>query len=320
MASLQEAIGKFNGLSIAITGGAGFIGSHLTERLLDAGAKVAVIDTFLRGSKIEHLRDRKALTVHDADVRDAAAMNRIIRGTDIVYHLAAVVGVEETQLAPYEVLDVEIRGTENVLNAAVKGGTKKIVFGSSSEVYGDIKEAMQEDARMAPKSTYAVTKLVGEEYCKAFKHKFGLDYTTLRYFNVYGPRQDERFVISRFIRKAKANETISIYGTGKQTRDFTHVNDAVNLTMLASILDEGNCQVLNLGTGKSTSINEMAALILKTLDKKNLKPVFVAYDKTRPVEIEIFNRTADVSRATKLLQYKAEIKLEDGIKELCNLM
>jgi len=320
MTALQEAIGKFNGLSIAITGGAGFIGSHLTERLLDAGASVAVIDTFLRGSKIEHLRDRKGLSVHNADVRDAAAMDRILQGTDMVYHLAAVVGVEETQLAPYEVLDVEIRGTENVLNAAVKNGTKKMIFGSSSEVYGDTKESMQEDARMAPKSTYAVTKLVGEEYCKAFKHKCGLDYTTLRYFNVYGPRQDERFVISRFIRKAKANETISIYGTGKQTRDFTHVNDAVNLTMLASILDTGNCQVMNLGTGRSISINDLAALILKTLDKRSLKPVYVAYDATRPVSIEIFNRTADVARATKLLGYKASIRLEDGIKDLCSLM
>jgi len=320
MTTLQEAIAQFNGKSIAITGGAGFIGSHLTERLLDAGAAVAVIDNFLRASKIEHLHGRKGLTVHNADVRDAAAMDRILQGTDMVYHFAAVVGVEETQLAPYEVLDVEIRGTENVLNAAVKNKTKKIIFGSSSEVYGDTKEAMHETARMAPKSTYAVTKLVGEEYCKAFKHKFGLNYTTLRFFNVYGPRQDERFVISRFIRRVKAGQPIYIYGTGEQTRDFTQVNDSVNMTILASIAVEANCRELNLGTGKSTSINELAALIFKTLGRTDVKPVYVEYDATRPVSIEIFNRTADVTLATSLLHYSADIELEDGIRELCTIM
>jgi UDP-glucose 4-epimerase len=304
------------GLNVVITGGAGFIGSHLAETYLLAGARVDVIDNFLRGSKVEHLKGNKNLVVHDADVRDSNAMTRILANMNIVFHLAAVVGVEETQVAPVEVLDVEIRGTENILNAAVKNKVKKVIFGSSSEVYGDTRELMKEDAILSPKSTYAVTKLVGEEYCKAFYQRYGLEYVILRYFNVYGPRQDERFVISRFMRKLLDNQVIHIYGDGKQTRDFTYVEDAVNTTMLAAASDAAVCDALNIGTGVTTSINELAKVIIKVLGKDSLKPTYVDYDKTRPREIEIYSRTADISRTKRKLKYTPKVNLEEGIKRL----
>jgi UDP-glucose 4-epimerase len=309
----------YKGLNIAVTGGAGFIGSHITEKLLNLGAKVTVIDTFLHGNKVEHLAGHKQLSIHEADIRNSKSMSTLLKNKDMVFHLAAVVGVEETQLSPFEVLDVEIGGTINLLNASTKNNVKKFIFGSSSEVYGDSREPMNEDSRLAPKSTYAVAKLVGEEYCKAFFHKYNLHYTILRYFNVYGPRQDERFVISRFIKRALASETIFIYGDGKQTRDFTYVDDTVNVTLLASINDKTSCQAINIGTGNSTSINDLASQIMKSVNNKTMKLQFVEYDKTRPREIEIFNRTADITKAKKMLHYDPTVNLAEGLKNLISL-
>ncbi len=239
----------FKDAKIAITGGAGFIGSHLVERLLLSGAEVTVIDNFLRGNKLESLIGRANLVIHEADIRDTKAMSKILKGKEIVFHLAAVVGVEETQASPFEVLDVEIRGTENIFNAIVENKIGMIVFGSSSEVYGDTLEPMKEEAILSPKSTYAVAKLTGEEYCKAFNQRYGVQYAILRYFNVYGPRQDERFVISRFIARALASEAIRIYGDSKQTRDFTNIDDAVNKNLASVLSDEAKGQAINIGTG-----------------------------------------------------------------------
>jgi UDP-glucose 4-epimerase len=307
------------GLNIAITGGAGFIGSHLTEKLLTSGAKVAVIDNFLHGNKIEHLQGNKCLSIYETDVRDTKAIPRIIKGKDLVFHLAAVVGVEETQASPYEVLDVEIGGTVNVLRAAAQNRVKRFIFGSSSEVYGDTPEPMKEEMRFSPKSTYAVAKLVGEEYCIAFYNKYGLHYTILRYFNVYGPRQDKRFVISRFIKRALAKEAIYIYGDGKQTRDFTHVEDAINITIKAALSNKALTEAINIGTGVSTSVNDLARIIAKSVNSK-LKEKHVDYDKTRPRSIEVFNRTADITKAKKLLNYRPKTRLDDGIKRLTKLI
>jgi UDP-glucose 4-epimerase len=217
------------------------------------------------------------------------------------------------------VLDVEIGGTVNTLNAAANNKVKKFIFGSSSEVYGDSQVPLQEGAPFSPKSTYAAAKLLGEEYCKAFYQKYGMPYTILRYFNVYGPRQDGRFVISRFMRRALANESIHIYGDGKQTRDFTHVDDAVNMTLLATINNEASCQTINIGTGISTSINDLAFLIMRLSNHKN--PIkYVEYNNKRPREIEVFSRTADITKARKLLRYKPNTSLESGTIKLHDLV
>ena len=307
------------GLNIAITGGAGFIGSHLTEKLLAAGARVAVIDNFLHGNKIEHIQGNRRLSIHVTDIRDTKAIPRIIKGKDLVFHLAAVVGVEETQASPYEVLDVEIGGTVNVLKAAARHKVKRFIFGSSSEVYGDSSEPMKEKLRLSPKSTYAVAKLVGEEYCKAFYDRYGLQYTILRYFNVYGPRQDKRFVISRFIKRALDREVIYIYGDGKQTRDFTHVDDAVNITIVAALNDKTLSEEINIGTGVSTSINNLARIITRSINS-TVKEKYIDYDKTRPRTIEVFNRTADISKAKKILNYQPKISLDDGLNKLIKVL
>ncbi|RPJ62827.1 MAG: NAD-dependent epimerase/dehydratase family protein, partial [Dehalococcoidia bacterium] len=216
---MNKILDSYNGRNVLVTGGAGFIGSHLVEKLLDLGARVTVIDMMLCGNKIEHLTGRNNLSVHKLDVMDARSIAPLFKGSDIVFHLAAMVGVEETQDEPVTLLNVEIIGTANVIALAAENKVRRFVFASSSEVYGDSWEPMVEEGPFNPKSSYALTKLVGEHYCKAYYQKFGLEYTALRYFNSYGTRQDERFVLSRFIKRALAGQELFVYGDGTQTRD-----------------------------------------------------------------------------------------------------
>jgi UDP-glucose 4-epimerase len=306
---------NFGGLKIIITGGAGFIGSHIVEKLLPLGANVTVIDNFLRESKIEHLRGHACFSIYEADITDAKSINKLFNDCDMIFHLAAVVGVEETQIAPVEVLNVEVQGTINIFNFAVENKIKKIIFGSSSEVYGDSDKPMKEESTLSPISTYAVTKLLGEEYCKAFYQKYGIEYAILRYFNIYGPRQDERFVISRFINRALAHQDIIIYGDGKQTRDFTYIDDAVNMTLLSSIEEKARCQEINVGTGISASINELATLVSRSLNNEHpVQSIYVDYDNKRPRGIEIFRRTADIHKAKSILEYEPVTSLKSGIE------
>jgi UDP-glucose 4-epimerase len=300
---------------VLVTGGAGFIGSHVVGKLLEYGADVVVVDNFTHGNKIEHLSGYTNLAVYPADVVDIESISAAFKDREIVIHLAALVGVEETQSNPLDVLDVDITGIVNVLKLCVGNNVKRIVFASSSEVYGDVPGLMKEDMHLSPISTYAVTKLVGEEYCKAFYHKYGLEYTILRYFNIYGPRQDERFVVSRFMDRANVEQPIVIYGDGNQNRDFTYVEDAACMTLVAALKDEAKCQAINIGTGVTTTINGLATLIPKVLNKNGrVQPVYVDYGKTRPVEIEVFNRAASIVKARYILDCRAGISLESGLK------
>lgn len=310
---------QFKNLKVVVTGGAGFIGSHLVEKLLALGAQVTVIDNLLHGNKLEHLGEQPNLSLNEGDVRDTGVVSEALKDKDLVFHLAAIVGVEETQMTPLEVLDVEIQGTLNMLNLAVNNGIKRIIFASSSEVYGDSAELMKEEGCFSPKSTYAVAKLVGEEYCRAFYQKYGLDYTCLRYFNVYGPRQDERFVISRFVNRMLSRQPIVIYGDGKQTRDFTYIDDAVNMSLLAGIKPETRCQAINIGTGRAASINELAELVAKSMNSTTSPELlYMDYGDKRPRGIEVFRRLADTAKAGRLLQYEPETSLASGIEKYIN--
>ena len=313
---MNNILNSYNGRNVLVTGGAGFIGSHLVEKLLDLGARVTVIDMMLCGNKIEHLNGRKNLSVHKLDVMDPGSIAPLFAGIDTVFHLAAMVGVEETQDEPVTLLNVEIIGTANVIELAAKNKIKRFVFASSSEVYGDSWEPMVEEGPFNPKSSYALTKLVGEHYCKAYYQKYGLEYTALRYFNSYGPRQDERFVLSRFIKRALAGQELFVYGDGTQTRDFTYVEDTMLMSLLAGASDAGINQILNLGTGKAVSINTLADMVLTALDLKGrIKVSLVDYDKRRSREIEVFSRVANVDRAERLLGYSPAVILEDGMKK-----
>ena len=316
---MKNVLEKYRGQKVLVTGGAGFIGSHIVERLLDLGACVSVIDTMLCGNKIEHLEGHKSLSIHKLDVTDAPAITPLFNGQDIVFHLAAVVGVEETQDEPVNLLNVEVVGTSYVIALAAKNKARRFVFASSSEVYGDSDKAMVEEGPFNPKSTYALAKLLGEHFCMAYYQKYGLEYAALRYFNVYGPRQDDRFVLSRFVNRALAGQELNIYGDGNQTRDFTYVEDSVHMSLLAGIMHEGVNQVLNFGTGKEVSINSLADMVLKALDLEGrVKKSYVNYDRLRSKEIEVFNRLADTKKAEGLLGYKPATELKAGISKYIN--
>jgi UDP-glucose 4-epimerase len=313
---MEKILKQYNGKRVLVTGGAGFIGSHMVEMLLELEAAVTVIDTMLCGNKIEHLGSHKNLSVHRLDVMDPPAIAPLFEGQEMVFHLAAMVGVEETQDEPVDLLNVEIIGTSNVLALSAKNRIKRFIFASSSEVYGDSWEPMVEEGPFNPKSSYALTKLVGEHYCRAYYQKYGLEYTALRYFNSYGPRQDERFVISRFVNRAVSGKELFIYGDGNQTRDFTFVRDSVVMSLLAGVMQTGVNQVLNFGTGKAVSINTLADMVLASLDlKEKIRTTHVDYDRRRSKEIEVFSRIANVDKAESLLGYRPLTALEEGIKK-----
>ncbi len=313
---MSEILKKYANRNILVTGGAGFIGSHLVEMLLALGARVSVIDTMLCGNKIGHLKGHKNLSVYELDVNKAKAISPLFKGIDMVFHLAAVVGVEETQIDPLNVLNVEVIGTSKVIALAARHKVKRFIFASSSEVYGDSLKPMTEEGPFNHKSTYSLTKMIGEHYCRAYYQKYGLEYTILRYFNTYGPRQDDRFVFSRFVERSLKQKEISIYGDGNQTRDFTYVEDSVYLSLLTAISGKGACQAFNVGTGRAVSINALATVILEALKLKGqVKVSYVDYDNIRSKEIEIFNRLANMDKSVELFQYIPATTLEQGIKE-----
>jgi len=313
---MNEILKKYDNCNVLVTGGAGFIGSHLVEKLLTLGARVSVIDTMLCGNKIEHLKGNRNLSVYELDVTNAKTISPVFENIEMVFHLAAVVGVEETQIDPLNVLSVEVIGTSNVIALAARHKVKKFIFASSSEVYGDSFKPMVEEGPFNHKSTYSLTKMIGEHYCRAYYQKYGLEYTILRYFNTYGPRQDERFVVSRFVERALKQKEIFIYGDGNQTRDFTYVEDSVHLSLLAAMSQKGVCQAFNLGTGKAVSINTLADIVLKALNlKEQVKVSYIDYDNIRSKEIEIFNRIANMHKVVELLQCRPATTLEQGIKE-----
>ena len=313
---MSEILKKYANRNILVTGGAGFIGSHLVEMLLARGARVSVIDTMLCGNKIGHLKGHKNLSVYELDVNNAKAISPLFKGIDMVFHLAAVVGVEETQLDPLNVLNVEVIGTSKVIALAARHKVKRFIFASSSEVYGDSLKPMTEEGPFNHKSTYSLTKMIGEHYCRAYYQKYGLEYTILRYFNTYGPRQDDRFVFSRFVERSLKQKEIFVYGDGNQTRDFTYVEDSVYLSLLSAISGKGACQAFNVGTGKAVSINTLAGALLKALKLSGqVKVTHVDYDNIRSKEIEIFNRLANIDKTVKLLQYRPATTLGQGIKK-----
>ena len=296
--------------SVLVTGGAGFIGSHLVEDLVAKDHDVTVLDNF---SNKQTKMPGTGFEVIEGDVCDLKRAMEVTKAVDVVYHLAAVLGVEYAYQHPTETLEVEIMGTRNILEGMRKNDVEMIVYGSSSEVYGEPTSLpITEDDRTAPKSTYGVAKLTGERYCQAYRRVYGIEYVILRYFNVYGPRQDDRFVIPRFIRAALQGAPLGIYGDGNQLRDFTFVKDVVQLTETAARSGQAKGQTLNVGTGVATKALDLAKLVLN-LTSSNSSIVLKDFDQSnRPREIEVFNRVADIHKARQL-GYEPQTSIRDGI-------
>jgi len=294
-----------------VTGGAGFIGSHLVKALVKAGHQVRVLDNLSTGS-IENLADvLNTIEFVRGDVRDYGAVESAVRGVDAVVHLAALIDVAESVEKPDLYFDVNVRGTYNVAKASKNVST--FVFASSSAVYGEpIRVPIPEDHPLMPKSPYAASKISGEAFVQAFANQYGFRPVILRLFNVYGPKQSRAYagVIIEFIRRVSRGEPPVIFGDGEQTRDFIHVSDVVEAVML-SLRNEGVRGVFNIGSGEGVTINHLARLILKLMGREDLRPV---YAPPRPGDIR--HSIADISRARKELEFKPKVGLEIGIKEL----
>jgi len=298
--------------TILVTGGAGFIGTAITKLLLEKGANVRTLDLTDKVNLIGY----DNLSVYKGSVMDNDNVTIAITGCDYVVHLAAMLGVKNTEEKRLRTLNTNIQGIKNILDESVKAKVKKIIFSSSSEVYGDQPTPIKENTPLNPKSIYAVTKLVGEEYLKAYKKVYGLDYTIVRYFNAYGPRQKNNFAMSGFIEQTLRNQSPTLYGSGKQVRSFCYIDDIVNGTYLALTNEKANSGIFNIGNPtEPITIEKLAKKIISIYGTK-LKPKHINLDKSdRDKKREIYNRIPDISKAKNKLKYKPKIKLEDGIKK-----
>lgn len=299
-----------------VTGGAGFIGSHLCERLLKGGSEVICFDNLSTGreANIQHLASnpRFHFIRGDANSREelSAAFSKF--KINYVFHYAAIVGVKRTLENPLAVLK-DIEGIQHILELSRLAKVKKFVFSSSSEVYGSPLELPErEDGAVNAKLPYAVVKLAGESLLKAYWEKYRLPAVALRFFNVYGPRQegsDYGFVIGIFISQVLAGKSPTIFGDGTQTRDFVYVDDNIEAAIRALWRDEANGQVINIGTGRPTTILELAERLVALSGKANLKPEFLP-----PRNIEVMHRWPQISKMRLCLDYAPRVSLEEGLK------
>ncbi len=296
-------------LKVVVVGGAGFIGSHLTDALIGRGYRVHVIDN-LSGGTQENINPQAIF--HNADIRTLSVIKPVIKGATVVFHTAALPRVQYSIEHPEETHDVNVTGTLNVLLSAKEGGVKRVIYSASSSAYGDQKQLpLVETMTPNPKSPYGLQKYIGEQYCRVWSEVYGLQTVSLRYFNVYGPRLNPlgayALAIGKFLKLRKEGKSLPITGDGTQTRDFTHVRDVVRANLLAMESKKvGKGEVINIGAGRNVSVNELAEMIGGAVT--HVAP-----------RLEPHDTLADNSLALKLLGWKPEVKIEEGIGELKKL-
>ena len=299
-------------LKVVVTGGAGFIGSHIAEYWSAQDADVHVIDN-LRTGKRENIGGVGGVTFHHVSITDRAAVFEILDGARYVHHLAALVSVPESVQKPLECVEINVRGLINVLDAAAKHRVRKIVHSSSAAVYGDNPRSVKEaDLMPMPKSPYGITKLDGEYYLQVYQENFGLEGVSLRYFNVFGPRQDPHSqyaaAVPIFISRAVRGEPIIIYGDGEQTRDFIYVRDVVDANVLAAT-SRGATGVFNIAQGRAITINALAKIIVQEAGSMST----IVHGEERPGEIR--HSLASIERTIQGLKFTPQYALLDGLRE-----
>ena len=296
-----------------VTGGAGFIGSHLVDALLSDGCQVVVLDNLSTGrlSNLEHIMDK--ISFHKGDICDIEALDSVVIGCDVIFHQAAVVSVPQTVEDPVGSAMVNEIGTLSVLESARKHNVKRVVLASSSAVYGDNPDLPKhENMAVKPLSPYAVQKLTGEYYAHLYYDLYGVETCCLRYFNVYGPRQDPTSpysgVISIFMSKAVSQKSPVIYGDGNHCRDFIFVNDVVRSNLLAAEIDGANQEIFNIGTGKHVTIDQLWEMTCG-LSGLSIKP---EYQPAR--DGDIVESVASINQAKKVLGFNPKYSFEEGLK------
>ncbi len=296
-----------------VTGGSGFIGSHLVEGLLARGYAVRVLDNFATGRRdnIKHLSDKIELI--EGDIRNLTTVHTAMRQVEVVFHHAALPSVPRSVEHPEESNAVNIAGTLNVLIGARDAKVKRLVYASSSSVYGDSPELPKvETMTPNPLSPYAVAKLAAEHYARIFQQLYGLSTVTLRYFNVFGPRQDPTTqyagVIAKFISCALAGSPYPVQGDGEQSRDFTYVENVVRANLAAADAPMNGAQVLNIAVGARTTINQIPTLLNELTGQK------LATQHGPPRAGDVRHSLANIERATELLDYAPTIDLREGLR------
>jgi len=307
-----------------VTGGAGFIGSHIVRALLEQGASVRVLDNFSSGKRenlsgLENLKNGGRLEVREGDVCDGLAVADAVRGVEIIFHEAAFVSVPESMEKPQDCFDVNITGTSVLFEAARKAGVRRAVIASSAAVYGDSDALpLVEDTPLKPMSPYAVSKRVDEMYAALYTQSFGFEVATLRYFNVYGPRQrpDSMYAaaVPIFIQRMIDNKPVTVFGDGGQTRDLIFVGDVVRANLIASEHPEAPGKIFNVCTGEETRLLDLLDVIHKIF------PSAPDHVFAEPRAGDIYKSLGSPARAEKIIGFKAQTKLADGLKETAEWM
>jgi len=294
-----------------VTGGAGFIGSHLVEQLVNSGNEVVVIDTLLRGNKIPK-EIFKQIEFHRVDVMDRQKVIEITKGADIIFHFAAILGVDIVADNPIETMETEVIGMQSVAAAAIENHIDKVVYASTSGVYGHLalEKSVDEEILVDPRTSYAMAKRYNEIYLASLFEEKGINSTAIRFFNVYGLRQDNRMVIPRFFEQAMSNRPITVYGTGEQTRDFTYVDDAVKATILLAEHVKG-FEIFNVANERESTIGELAEEI-KKMTNSTSEIKYIDAPKKR-YDYEVGRRFGSSSKLLDYVNYKPNTQLPEGL-------
>lgn len=302
-----------------VTGGAGFIGSHIVKRLVNDGGHVRVVDNLSTGQARRLDALRSAIQFIEGDLAEEAIARRAVEGIDFVLHQAAVPSVQRSVADPVGTNRSNVTATLNLLESCRRAGVRRLVYAASSSAYGDTEVLPKhEDMPSNPLSPYALQKFVGERYCRLYHELFGVETVSLRYFNVFGPGQDPHSeysaVIPKFIKGLLAKQPITIYGDGEQSRDFTYIDNVVEANLLALEAPDAAGKMCNIGCGERITLNRLVTLLEQQLGTK----AQVSY--TPPNAGDVRNSLADIERAKVLLRYRPEIMIEEGLRRTIEAM
>ena len=305
-------------MKMLITGGAGFVGSHLSEKYTKEGHTVLCLDNFLNGSlnNIRHLLSYKNFKLLNGDIRNMDLIEKLMRDVDVVFHLAAQIHVDRSIIEPRMTYDINVMGTLNILEAARRYDVEKIIYASTSEVYGTARYVpIDENHPLNSPHQYGASKIAADRMCRAYIETYGLNIAIMRPFNTFGPRQKDTGyggAISIFVKRVLNDRPPIIYGDGSQTRDYTYIEDMVNAYDAVLKYDKKLRSPINFGTGKEVKIVDLANMVIELCGKKKkIRPVHVA---PRPSEVK--RLVADISKARELFGWEPHYSLEEGLKKL----